>query len=319
MDSRLLSERSRVFDRADPHLVSGYVNQHVGTHNIRMPAAGRPLASLNHRQFADLDLCRISYGGSVRVISQSLETIFHLQILLSGHCLWRGHRQEHYFAPGELLLINPDDPVDLTYSDDCEKFILKMPVSLIESVCEQQRWQHPRDGVRFTENRYQLPGLDGFVNLLAMVCQEAEADERMLKVEEHYAQIVASKMLTLMKTNVSRENLAGQPAVFERLLDYIERNLKHDIDLDALAIQAGVSLRSLYGLFERHLGVTPKLYVRQRRLERIHACLKDPNCTVRSLTEIAMDHGFLHLGRFSESYRQRFGELPSDTLKRRQL
>ena len=257
MDSRLLSERSRVFDRADPHLVSGYVNQHVGTHNIRMPTAGRPLASLNHRQFASLDLCRISYGGSVRVISQSLETIFHLQILLSGHCLWRGHRQEHYFAPGELLLINPDDPVDLTYSDDCEKFILKMPVSLIESVCEQQRWQHPREGVRFTENRYQLSGLNGFVNLLAMVCQEAEAEERLLRVQEHYAHIVASKMLTLMKTNVSREQLSGQPALFERLLDYTERNLKQDIDIDALAVQAGVSLRNLYGLFDLPLGVKP--------------------------------------------------------------
>jgi AraC-like DNA-binding protein len=30
-----------------------------------------------------------------------------------------------------------------------------------------------------------------------------------------------------------------------------------------------------------------------------------------------MDYGFLHLGRFSDSYRKQFGELPSDTLKRR--
>lgn len=317
MDSRLLSERSRVFDRADPHAVSSYVNQHVGTHNIRMPAVGRPEASLNHCQFASLDLCRISYGGGVRVTSPALETIFHLQILLRGHCLWRGHGQEHYFAPGELLLINPDDPVDLTYSDDCEKFILKMPVTLIESVCAEHRWQHPHDGVRFTENRYQLGRLDGFVNLLAMVCQEAEAEERLLRVQEHYAQIVASKMLTLMKTNVSRENLVGSSAVFERISDYIERNLKQDIDIEALAGQAGVSLRSLYGLFERHAGVTPKLYVRQRKLQRIHACLKDPDCRVRNITELAMDYGFLHLGRFSESYRNSFGELPSDTLRRR--
>ena len=319
MDSRLLSDRSRVFERADPYAVSGYVNQHVGTHCIRLPAAGHPEASLNHRKLANLDLCRISYGGSVRVTSPALETIYHLQILLSGHCLWRGHKQEHYLAPGELLLINPDDPVDLTYSDDCEKFILKLPITLLESICEEQRWHHPSQGIRFLQNHYQLDELEGFVNLLAMVCNEAEASDPLMRVQEHYAQIVGSKMLSLMKTNVSRESLCSQAASFERILDYIDSNLKQDICSEVLAQQANMSLRSFYALFERRLGTTPKHYIRQKKLERIRACLADPSCNVRNLTELALDYGFLHLGRFSETYRNQFGELPSDTLKRRGL
>ncbi|MCY1283604.1 HTH-type transcriptional activator RhaS [compost metagenome] len=317
MESRLLSERSSVFERADPYAVSDYVNQHVGSHCIRLPSVGHPQASLNHRKFASLDLCRISYGGVVRVTSPALETIYHLQILLSGHCLWRGHKQEHYLAPGELLLINPDDPVDLTYSDDCEKFILKLPTTLLESICDEQRWQRPGDGVRFLQNHYRLDELEGFVNLLAMVCQEAEASDPLLRVQEHYAQIVGSKLLSVMRTNVCRENLSSQAASFERILDYIDRNLKQDLCSEALAEQARMSLRSFYALFERHLGITPKQYIRQRKLERIHACLSDPSCPVRNLTELALDYGFLHLGRFSENYRLQFGELPSDTLKRR--
>ncbi|QEY70975.1 AraC family transcriptional regulator [Pseudomonas denitrificans (nom. rej.)] len=313
----LLSERSRVFERADPYAVSGYVNQHVGTHDLRLPAHGHPQASLNHRRFASLDLCRISYGGAVRVTSPALESIFHLQILLSGHCLWRGQRQEHYLAPGELLLINPDDPVDLTYSDDCEKFILKIPVTLLEAVCAEQRWNHPRAGVRFTENRYQLGELEGFVNLLSMVCQESEAGERLARVDEHYQQIVASKLLTLLKTNVSREPIAGASASFERIEAYIEGHLREDIDVEALARQASMSLRSLYALFERRAGATPRQYIRRLKLERIRACLSDPACPVRNVTELALDYGFLHLGRFAEGYRQQFGELPSETLKRR--
>jgi AraC-like DNA-binding protein len=317
MQAQLLSQRSTVFDHADPYAVSGYVNQHVGNHCILMPRAGRPLASLNHRKFASLDLCRISYGGSVRVTSGALESIYHLQVLLRGNCLWRGHGQEHYFAPGELLLINPDDPVDLTYSDDCEKFILKVPTPLLESVCDEQRWRYPGQGVRFLENRYQLDELEGFVGLLAMICQEAEATEQIPKVQEHYAQIIVSKMLSLMKTNVSRISLGSQTATFEVIADYIAGHLKQDIDSEELARQARMSLRSLYGLFERNAGTTPKNYIRQKRLERINACLSDPTCNVRNVTEVAMDYGFLHLGRFSDNYRKQFGELPSDTLKRR--
>ena len=35
-----------------------------------------------------------------------------------------------------------------------------------------------------------------------------------------------------------------------------------------------------------------------------------------SVTEIAMSWGFSHMGRFSVEYRKRFGEPPSDTLRR---
>ncbi len=93
MESRLLSERSSVFHHADPYAVSDYVNQHVGQHCIGLSRTSHPQASLSHRKFAEFDLCRISYGGSVRVTSPALESIYHLQVLLNGNCLWRGHQR----------------------------------------------------------------------------------------------------------------------------------------------------------------------------------------------------------------------------------
>ncbi|MCU7237439.1 MULTISPECIES: AraC family transcriptional regulator [Pseudomonas] len=317
MESRLLSEQSCVFHHADPYAVSDYVNRHVGQHHIGLSRTTHPQASLSHRKFAELDLCRISYGGSVRVTSPALETIYHLQVLLNGNCLWRGHQREHHLVPGELLLINPDDPVDLTYSEDCEKFILKVPVRLLDSICDEQRWQRPSGGVRFLRNHYRLEELGGFLNLLGMICNEAEVSGSLPRVQGHYSQIIASKLLTLMSTNVRMETLSGAGAGLERILDYVERNLKLEVSAEALAEQANMSVRSLYALFDRHLNTTPRQYIRQRKLERVQACLSDPSCAVRSVTELALDYGFLHLGRFSESYRQRFGELPSATLRRR--
>ncbi|MDU5679320.1 MAG: helix-turn-helix domain-containing protein, partial [Pseudomonas aeruginosa] len=98
---------------------------------------------------------------------------------------------------------------------------------------------------------------------------------------------------------------------------YIRRHLQSEIEVAALAEQAHMSTRSLYALFERQLGESPRQYIRRLRLERIRACLEDPGCRVRNLTELALDFGFAHLGRFAEQYRRQFGELPSETLRRR--
>lgn len=165
--------------------------------------------------------------------------------------------------------------------------------------------------------RHQLQQIEGLVDLLALICQEAQAEQSLPQVQEHYARIVASKLLALPGGNLSRDALVGSCPSFERLVEFIERNLKQDIGLEQLAELAHLSLRSLYALFDKHAGTTPKHFIRQRKLERIRARLSDPQAPVRNVTEIALDYGFLHLGRFSESYKSAFGELPSDTLRRR--
>lgn len=317
MKSYLLSEQSSVFRAADPHLVSDYVNQHVGQHCIGSRRQRHTSASLTHRKFAALDLCQISYGSTVRVTSAALENIYHLQILLSGHCLWHSRTQQVYLQPGDLLLINPDDPVDLTYSADCEKFILKVPVSLLDSICDEHRWQRPQQGIRFKRNHYRLHDLQGLSHLLSMICHEAELMDSLPRVQSSYNHIVGAKLLSLLSTNICHDSQNNPHHAVQRLIDYIDQNLKQELSNDALAQYLNISQRSLYALFDNQLGSTPRQFIRQRKLERIHTCLSDPNCTVRNLTELALDYGFTHLGRFSDSYRQQFGELPSETLKRR--
>lgn len=310
----LLSERSRIFDRADAYAVSEYVNQHVGSHCIRLPTRGRPEASISHRRFSSLDLCRISYGAPVRVTSAALETIYHLQILLQGQCRSRAWGQEQIFRAGEILLINPHDPVDLTYSADCEKFIVKVPVRLLENACLEQQWTLPEQGIRFIAQRQDLSAMSGFAQLLGLVCHEAE---NLCEVEVHalYERIVATKLLGLMASNVLRVvPRAEEGGGFERVRQFIEEHLTEDIGVEQLMAVARVSERSLYTLFERQVGLSPRDYLRQRKLERVHAELQ--MASARSVTQVALDHGFLHLGRFSEAYRKRFGELPSQTWRR---
>ncbi|RTY78690.1 AraC family transcriptional regulator [Pseudomonas veronii] len=316
MSVLFLTEQSLIFEFAEPQDVSNYVNKYIGRHCIVITDYRGVRASLSHRALADLDLCRITYGGSVRVSSAALNDVYHIQILLHGSCLWRIKGQCLRLQPGELIVINPDDPVDLTYSEDCEKFILKVPLKVLEDVCVEQRWAYPKHGIRFIETFYHLADIEGLAALLAMMCKEAESENRTYRVDKSYQYIFAAKMLSLLKSNVLRTNQdATIVAMLEKIDSYIDGNM--DVRIEELADLAGVSVRVFYTLFERHVGVSPKRYIRGRRLDRVRECLADSACNIKSITELAFDYGFAHLGRFANSYRDRFGELPSETLMRR--
>lgn len=88
-----------------------------------------------------------------------------------------------------------------------------------------------------------------------------------------------------------------------------------DADLSELARRSGYTLRSLELIFRRGVGMTPNRWFTNVRLNGALRDLVAPAANL-SVTDVAMRWGFRHLSRFSEQYRNAFGELPSHTLDR---
>jgi AraC-like DNA-binding protein len=101
-------------------------------------------------------------------------------------------------------------------------------------------------------------------------------------------------------------------------VQYIDDNIKNDITAEDLAQYAHLSLRSLYMLFEKSAKMTPKCFIRRKKLERVYSTLMNPALQVANVTAVALDYGFTHLGRFSEAYKATFGCLPSESLRKAQ-
>ncbi len=105
------------------------------------------------------------------------------------------------------------------------------------------------------------------------------------------------------------------PRVVKRAQEFMHSRLEHPISLADLCAHGGVSARSLQQTFAQCTGKGPMAFLRDLRLDAVHAALQQPAQSVRSpqVSEIAARYGFFHLGHFAESYRKRFGEAPSDT------
>jgi transcriptional regulator GlxA family with amidase domain len=82
-----------------------------------------------------------------------------------------------------------------------------------------------------------------------------------------------------------------------------------------LARASGVSERSLYEGFLRHVGWPPMTYLRRVRLERAYHDLRDGSDDETSVDGVAGRWGFDDLGRFTEDYGRVYGRSPAETLR----
>lgn len=94
---------------------------------------------------------------------------------------------------------------------------------------------------------------------------------------------------------------------------YIEANWNRPMNLEALAAETGVSIRSLFEAFRRTRGYSPAEFLRQTRLHHARRMLHRPE-SATTVTHVAFACGYGDIGRFRRDYLGTFGEEPSQTL-----
>ena len=79
----------------------------------------------------------------------------------------------------------------------------------------------------------------------------------------------------------------------------------------------GVSERTLEVAFKEVIGLAPMAYLARLRLHRVRQALLAATNGPTTVAAAAVEWGFWHFGEFSRAYKEYFGELPSETLRRR--
>jgi transcriptional regulator GlxA family with amidase domain len=153
--------------------------------------------------------------------------------------------------------------------------------------------------------------------------QEADRDGSLTSNPVVIRQLEAVLMTQLLLTQPNNYTpaLRGDqprvaPLVIRRAMELMEERAADPLTVKDVAKAAGVGVRTLQEGFRRHLGTTPCRYLRDIRLDRVHADLAACAPGSATVAEVACRWGFFHFGRFAAAYREQFGESPSLTLRR---
>ncbi|MDE2012731.1 MAG: AraC family transcriptional regulator [Alphaproteobacteria bacterium] len=107
--------------------------------------------------------------------------------------------------------------------------------------------------------------------------------------------------------------LQNYHARMQRVLDYIDRHLDGDLDLETVSGIAAFSKFHFHRQFTAIFGLSMHRYVQLVRLKRASHSLSTKNA--QSITEIAMDAGYDAPDAFARAFRRRVGQSPSSFRK----
>ncbi len=94
----------------------------------------------------------------------------------------------------------------------------------------------------------------------------------------------------------------------------LEENIDNIYTITELVEEFNISTRALQYSFQKELGITPKQYLQDLRLNAIRKELLTLNSDKTSIAEIISKYAYFHPSHFTQKYKSFFGETPTQTL-----
>lgn len=279
----------------------------------------------DHVRIGSVGLVQMGYGADVLVTPGALEDFYLVQIPISGQAAIRFGRDEFFTPVGQASVQHPEDHLEMRWSADCRKVVLRVDRARFERFIERCTGRPQRQSLRLApqmdmaapQSRLMLEQVKSALHCAALF----RPGELPPMVTTHVENAVMGALLCLLPHDRTDEfallSDKGDGPVITRVREYLEAHAEEPIGMEDLADIAGVPLRTLYHIFRQKLGTSPMQLLRDIRLDKVRLALSQGRKGT-SVTTIALDLGFHHLGRFAQQYRTRFGESPSETLRRAQ-
>ena len=289
-----------------------------GSHvDVMQLQRGRFRGLLTHIGVGDFSLSVGSFSVGIRTQRTSSDPK-----LIVGMLLGAENRVTHWsydMDPGDVLVIPPGVEHDGRFHGASSYAAMRLDLADVATVFSGEGWMSDPASWR-SKNRYRADPRMGAIaveKLRAIVSRLADPKANVSPEAADFWRraIIDVITATAMHSRPAevREPLPSVTRLIQNVEHYTNAAGTRPVHISEICAQCGVSRRSLHRAFHEVLGIGPVTYLQRKRLCDIHSVLRDSDPATTTIAEVALQHGFLNLGRFSGYYRSLFDEYPSET------
>jgi AraC-like DNA-binding protein len=316
-------DKRNIFSSRNIDAVRSHLCGALRPHDVWLTDRDNPLNfSHNQAKLKNVTINAIYYGSEVSIKAPETEEAFIVKLTLQGGgTAWQGGTAQNFCA-GSIYIFNPTRPMTCRLSPDNCQLTLRLPRDIVDQFLKDEMSRNLKDPVEFVDSPFclskDIPGLKSFLEGICADLSSPNPSFERRQVAHQAEQLLLSMLLTHMPHNYSeiyeRASACPAPYYIRRVEEYIHAHVREDITLQDMANVADTSIRSLQNGFRKYRDASPLEYLRNYRLDLARKDLSDCWSTGRTVTDVAIDLGFTHLSKFSKFYRERFGDMPSQTL-----
>ncbi|WP_339912444.1 helix-turn-helix domain-containing protein [Sulfitobacter litoralis] len=282
-----------------------------------------PKANLYSASLGRIGLMRTSYGTSTQISADELSGAPVVAATnLQGYSVPSLSRSTaHLNKVDDSFLFDlaktghssrlSDDAVQLHLAFD-QKLLNEISYSWFGNLPERSTWcpKTPFGG----DNTFWNSSLRYIMRLVAETSQPISAQNI-----RHIEETLCSNLVRSWAAQSGIDISAGKKVVVPRIVrtaeEYIIEYAADAPTLTEIASALDISVRNLTLNFKKFRGCTPGQFIREQRLQATRKALLEADQD-QTVSQIAASFSYIHMGEFAKIYRNRFGELPSETLNR---
>lgn len=312
--SDLEDTRERISRVMQPHHL-----QPLGNHGSRSRRSRN--SHMDFVRVGGVGLGTIDFGEAMRVDVDHVEDYHLLMFCLRGQAqtLSDGHPVQASNSHG--LICAPGQSFVADLSADCEQFVVRLDKNMVKAHAGHEvHFHHSLDLRR--------PELQAWLDQLRILAtspflMQAALNNPLITTELERLLVhllLAGQSWTddaklTITAALPNSKTGTAPACVRRAEAFIHANAAEPLRLADIAEATDVPARTLLTAFQRFRDISPMQYLRDVRLDLARQRLRQPDSSNTTVASVALDCGFLHLGRFAQAYREKFGESPSVTLQ----